>query len=476
MFDINEIKQQFSDVIKFSQGIKEPQIDELFNNWYKAKKKFIDAMNGELRICVPNVKFDLGEKERERRLESFLNHLDEDYDLYNLVSFLSGNRKGFFNNEVVFIPCWMYVNDDVENGVIRDSYKGIQLGMKLIRCFKYFIYDKTFLEQVQNEASMIIQEDKIEGNLYLSVHPLDFLSSSENTYNWRSCHALDGEYRCGNLSYMCDETTMISFIATEDKVLPRFPQDVKWNSKKWRMLLFFSSNWDMIFAGRQYPFFSRGIMDYILNTVIANNSKLSDKRYWWSPWSNAYIDQVEDIENDETLTLYERYIPISAELRTMKSIVKDAKGSKHFNDLLNSSYYIPYYTKRRQRDPFDEVFDKVYLRELIFNVGSQTKCLHCGTHIVDDYNMMVCMKCDIKYYHFNNEDEYVQCEICGTYIGGDFAYTNAYGQYVCEDCYNNEHIKCERCGEHCFNDDIVYDERFENNICRWCNEEITFDD
>ena len=28
----------------------------------------------------------------------------------------------------------------------------------------------------------------------------DYLSLSENAFNWRSCHALDGEYRAGNLS------------------------------------------------------------------------------------------------------------------------------------------------------------------------------------------------------------------------------------------------------------------------------------
>lgn len=85
---------------------------------------------------------------------------------------------------------------------------------------------------------MLIQEDKVTGILCLSIHPLDYLSLSENTYNWRSCHALDGEYRAGNLSYMMDNTTVVCYLKGEDEAeLPHFPAEVKWNSKKWRMLL-----------------------------------------------------------------------------------------------------------------------------------------------------------------------------------------------------------------------------------------------
>ena len=127
----------------------------------------------------------------------------------------------------------------------------IPRGMKIVKSFKYFEKDEDTLADIQSAASMIIQEDKIEGKLCMSVHPLDFLSLSENTYNWRSCHALDGDYRAGNLSYMVDSSTVICYLKSDrDERLPNFPPEVKWNSKKWRVLLFFSNDWDMIFAGR----------------------------------------------------------------------------------------------------------------------------------------------------------------------------------------------------------------------------------
>ena len=56
----------------------------------------------------------------------------------------------------------------------------------------------------------------------------------------------------------------------DDVVLPNFPEDVKWNNKKWRMWLHFSDNQDMIFAGRQYPFFTSGALDFLRDKILAS--------------------------------------------------------------------------------------------------------------------------------------------------------------------------------------------------------------
>ena len=127
------------------------------------------------------------------------------------------------------------------------------------RIFSLIEEDEETVKRLQTQASMIIQENKVIGKLCFSVHPLDYLSISETTYNWRSCHALDGEYRAGNLSYMLDDSTIICYLkSNKETKLPNFPDDVLWNSKKWRLLLHFSENLDVCFSGRQYPFFSPG--------------------------------------------------------------------------------------------------------------------------------------------------------------------------------------------------------------------------
>ena len=250
---MEDIKRDFAKVIKYSQGFEPANIDALFDKWLDAKRDIIEAWGGNFIIEVPEtVQFELSPEEKKSRLNQFMDMIAEVYDNNELVFFLENVEEDFFSN---------HLSKDYNFG--KD--KKIPKGTKIIRAFKYFEKDPRVLEDLQNQASMIIQEDKISGMLCFSVHPLDFISSSENTYHWRSCHALDGDYRAGNLSYMMDESTVICYLrnGSEYKKLPNFPEDVMWNSKKWRMLLFLSDGWDALFAGRQYPFFSPTALELV---------------------------------------------------------------------------------------------------------------------------------------------------------------------------------------------------------------------
>ena len=258
-----DIQEQFNKVISYSQGIPDPQTDKLFEDWMEAKRDFIEAFGGKLIVEVPTkVSFTLDEDEKKVRLNDFIDTVYNRYSNDALGSFLEQESEGFF-----------------ENVVMREyeSNKGtIPKGMKLVKAFKFFESDKATLASIQDCASRVIQENKIEGTLCFSVHPLDYLSSSMNTYNWRSCHSLDGEYRAGNLSYMVDKHTILCYLKGADNViLPLFPNDVPWNSKKWRMLLYVSEYWDMVFAGRQYPFTSTPGLEIVrmeLLTALYDNS------------------------------------------------------------------------------------------------------------------------------------------------------------------------------------------------------------
>ena len=140
-------------------------------------------------------------------------------------------------------------------------------------------------EHKKNDCHKLQKTAQNHKNVKDRVHPLDFLSTSENTHNWRSCHALDGEYRSGNLSHMVDHSTVICYLKSgREEKLPNFPPDVLWNSKKWRVLFYMADRWDMVFAGRQYPFSTETGLDYVKNKVFpkANLGLFSswlDKKY-----------------------------------------------------------------------------------------------------------------------------------------------------------------------------------------------------
>lgn len=442
-----DIQEQFNQVVAYSQGIPDPQTDELFDRWLEAKRSFIEAFDGKLIYEVPEtVCFTLDAADKQNRLDEFINSLWSVYSNEDLAEFVAENSEGFFDNKV--LKEWT-----TSEGIIPT-------GMKLVKAFKFFEKDKATLEMLQNKASQVIQEDKIEGKLCFSVHPLDYLSSSENTYNWRSCHALDGEYRAGNLSYMVDKATVICYLKGADNVhIPMFPESVLWNSKKWRMLMFMSNNWDMMFAGRQYPFSSEpGIQKVLTEFIkaIGQDDRKESCYPMWSPWSQIYAD-------DTILPIVEKWIPIRGTLHKLTDIVSDTEEEPlHYNDLLHSTcYHKPYYAIK-----YNYAWYRWDMSTPVVTIGGPVRCLHCGKQHITNPETMRCNDCEFKYGHEEN-DIYGYCSVCGARIFVEDAVI-INGEYVCEQCCETECFTCQDCGGIYFNSDKRYDQTLHKHVCKWC--------
>lgn len=441
-----DIKEQFKEVISYSQDIPNPQVDILFSQWLEAKRDVIEAFGGKLIYEIPvPVHFHLGAQEKKNYFMEFVDHVAQVSHNEELVRFLEANGFGSFYDNI--IPS-TYIDGDIK----------VPCGMKMIKAFKYFEKDQRLLEQLQNHASQLIQEDKIEGTLCFSVHPLDYLSTSCNTYNWRSCHALDGEFRAGNLSYMIDKSTVICYLKGADNVIiPSFPNTVPWNSKKWRVLLYLSDNWDMIFAGRQYPFNCQASMDIVLRYFL-KALKLPEDRF--DGWHNDYVSKIL-LNNGENYTLSHRYLPIRHSLYEIENIVQDGKHSLQFNDLLNSSTY---------KEPLYAIKDNTWWfgGEDVphFEIGKVVGCLNCEHNRIIDSEMMVCRDCAEELGLF--EEEGYACECCGRRIYEDEEVWWVNDLPVCSHCYDEQCFTCDICGDHYFNEDKVYDSQY-GEICIHCH-------
>lgn len=287
---------------------------------------------------------------------------------------------------------------------------------------------------------------------------MDYLSSSENTYNWRSCHSLDGEYRAGNLSYMLDKSTVICYLkGNNDVKLPMFPEDVPWNNKKWRVLFHISDNWDLIFAGRQYPFSSDAGMETVRLWLL---EALQKDEWSYCEWTDPLIAEVPD-SHGHMYDLNSHYIMIRGKLHEIKNIVSDCENPLHFNDVLKSSFYKPHYTAIHNRPWVKDDISKVH-------VGASCNCLRCGKEPIHITESFMCDECDMAYGEFN-EDIYTICDCCGRRIYIEDA-LNVGGDEVCESCARNECFYCEDCEELCYNEDKVYVEEEDIYICVGCDE------
>lgn len=446
--EFQNISYQVSEVIRYSQNIENPKISPLMNKWAENKADIIKLF-GNKTIYRTNEKItiDLEPDEKEEKFFNFLDKIkDSCFNYYGLEDFILANRENFFSN---------VTESDFEFRNIK-----IPKGIKISKAFKFFIDDLDDLDRVQTIASRLIQENKLSGYLYLSVHPLDYLSSSENNNKWRSCHALDGEYRAGNLSYMCDNSTIVCYIADEKlEKLPHFPESILWNSKKWRMLLFLSDTRTAMFAGRHYPFFSEKIMEEIrfrISRILKPDTDgftfyFGSSKKEWSNWHNDYFENFEYTNKKDESNFWKKYVPIAHHIYDIEQLIED-KSDLHFNDLLRSSVYTPYYAWiKTEGDPIH------------FSIGSKIPCLRCGKYDITDSETMVCTDCD--------DENSVFCVDCAERVHiDDTVYVPGHG-YICSRCFDDSYAFCALCGEPFHVDDMIYDDSMGEWICIDCNEE-----
>lgn len=451
--EISNIQEDFNKVIMYSQGLDEVNSDLIFENWLKNKEWFIEKTGGRLIYEIPNVSFELDSEERSKRIERFIEEevVDESVGLYY---FLRENKENFFENKVVkeYKEAHLDENDNMV------AYK-VPKGMKISKAMKLFIKDPVVLDKLQTKMSMILQENKISGTLCFSVHPLDYLSLSENTFNWRSCHALDGEYRAGNLSYMQDSSTIICYLRSDKKaILPNFPEDVLWNNKKWRMLLFFSDNKTAHFAGRQYPFFSKEALNIIKQQFLEPEFYCN----FCTPWTNWRLRDIDQFEEPSYLNwLNEEHVAMRGRVFKITDLITDIKNPRHFNDLLYSSCYIPYY---------GWVKDYSIRVKEHFSIGHDVPCLYCGEEHVSTSSTMLCIDHEVKFGKCESE-EFIRCEYCGEYVHINNLSLDKEDNYICQDCLDEYFIYCECCGEYVEEESSVIDPKTGKHICEECFKE-----
>lgn len=452
--ELKKIQTQFNEVIAFSQaGIVEPRTDDLFEEWLEAKRGFIEAFDGKLIVEYPTpVTFTLTDEERQQRVRDFC-LMAENMSNSDLVDFIQSNREGFFDNQVVL----QYDSD---------AFK-IPKGMKLVKAFKYFESDPETLSKLQSAASMLIQENCVTGKLCLSVHPLDYLSASENNHHWRSCHALDGDYRSGNLSYMVDNSTIICYIKTkDDEILPNFPDSVPWNSKKWRVWLYFSDDWKVMFAGRQYPFSSMEGMNFVKDNFLPK----CGMGQWEKTWIQAQFSAVTNRLNQEPLRTRYPYIILGGYIRPIHQVVINKAGSLQFNDLLSSSSYEPMYVHSIASS---EVFYPTGFSarpDTTVYVGGGVKCLRCGQQEIELNGSMMCTPCELIYGDCV-DDSIEICACCGErYLYDEGVYVQSLDAIICPECADNCCTRCDMCGDLIPNEDIIYDESRNRHICIDCKD------
>ena len=111
------------------------------------------------------------------------------------------------------------------------------------------------------ELSMINQKYvNNKGTLCLSIHPMDYVTMSDNSYDWCSCMSWmeEGEYRRGTLECMTSPMVVIAYIKGSSKFSG-------WNNKKWRELFVVTE--EGILGIKGYPYHNAELETYIMEKL-----------------------------------------------------------------------------------------------------------------------------------------------------------------------------------------------------------------
>lgn len=288
-------------------------------------------------------------------------------------------------------------------------------------------YDLPYFEDFRIKHSQALNQKKLKGRLTLSIHPLDYMTMSDNECDWSSCMSWkeDGFYRQGTVEMMNSPMVLVAYLesANNPMTIPLTNGEFGyWNNKKWREL--FIVNNDIICEVKSYPYRNKYITGEVLNWLKELDNKVRSK-YW--------INQTNE---EDKSTEYEDYW-------SEKYHAFDTYGNPS-----GSEYVVEH-----------QITVKPYTT-LMYNDFNKGHLGYFPRYVEDKPSTK------IKFCYSGKSE----CMICGT-AGEDFSWDSE-GDTLCLNC--SRYRKCDRC------DDRIYDEDFYKVdgeiLCESCYEYYTDED
>lgn len=242
------------------------------------------------------------------------------------------------------------------------------------------------ISQLNNEIAVADGSTRLK----LSIHPMDFLTQSENDYGWRSCTAMDGEFNTSPFSMILDNCSMIAYAESVKSNLKFFSEQKKtvhhWNNKKWRMLLHWSVNMDAIGINRHYP---------TEDSVLENNFIA----FFMEKWDFIKLDHLDIPEAKGCTKVYFADITSCCDPYVYFDEIYDIIGDKNYiKEAEELADIVDYDFERSNKTLYID-----------FDIGAETSCLNCGEAVLDydsdDNAHTLCSSCQNQGIMWNYADD-----------------------------------------------------------------------
>lgn len=300
----------------------------------------------------------------------------------------------------------------------------------------------------QKKYSIILNTKKVNCNMCFSIHPMDFLTMSDNDNNWTSCMSWkeQGCYHAGTVEMMNSNCVICVYLDSSTPfIFDNSKEDVEnytWNNKKWRQLFYCTK--EIIVSGKPYPYPQKAFTLFALQTL----RELAETN-----WNQTYQFGIEPYRDMIHVGSYYRMENNRQWIRRRTAfkynILFDTNGM--YNDMFNDANTI--YWCIRNKVP----------HSIMINYSGKAPCACCMNDVLtfndpyiyddDSYNdrytdssKILCPSC-IK-------DR--RCEICGNDYGR-YKILNIDGKSVCTDCIQRYYKICPDCGEVFYQNGNDYD-------------------
>lgn len=295
---------------------------------------------------------------------------------------------------------------------------GTKVMKVLSKMAKFYGITEEF-EKFRIAHSQILNTKKTKGILCLSIHPLDYMTMSDNSYDWDSCMSWenDGCYRQGTVEMMNSPYVLVAYLKGEKpfKIGPR-----EWGgNKKWRELQVVHPGFICNIKG--YPYRSDALSDLVLEWLkelaITNLGWKFDYGFQQFNYGDRfeYADEKSYSFNLDFFRMYNDFD--TANTRHMIAVRSD-----YYDD---DDYHTHYY-----------------------DLSGANICMCCGDHwdpAEGREDMVFCWDCDPG----------PVCAECGEniYNPDDCYYVE--GDYLCSECYHESAAWCAIDEERYYNSNLI---------------------
>ena len=124
---------------------------------------------------------------------------------------------------------------------------------KILEIYPYFPCENVdefkkipaLIDKMRNEISEVTNQNVKKASFVLSIHPLDFMTMSDNNNGWQSCMSWQDEgcYCMGTVEMMNSPYVVVAYLkAKNDMPIGSHYSGYTWNNKKWRELFIITND------------------------------------------------------------------------------------------------------------------------------------------------------------------------------------------------------------------------------------------